>query len=188
MNCVGRPPLVLLLSLALTVFSCGKAESKDEEGGEATPPRDLAAERAALVVRLNASYKGKGTAALDGDALVITSAQCGDPAQAQKVIAITKKAAAKLEIKEVRCKAPPIPTKEELVEVFNRQFVDIGATARLEDEGQALTLEADQCEKEADARRLLRDAETLSRKAGFARIRCGKKGMKQYELVLGAAE
>jgi len=179
----------LIATFVLSSAGCAKKDSSQSESaaGDAAIKVDRSpAARAALVDRLNQRYQDKGSARIEGEALVISSGQCRDAAQARRVVAITERAAARVGIATVRCDAPPAPSKEELVAVFNERFADIHATARADDEGRTLTLTAAPCEKEGEARRLLRDAAPLSRDAGFRLIRCGAEGGTMFELALEA--
>lgn len=182
--------LVVVLSLACSRKSNEPNENKEKVApSPAVSKEEQSAKQAAFVARLNESYKEKGSAALEEGVLVVRAKQCGDAKQAAQLLTITRKAAARVGIEEVRCDAPPTPpapTKEELVEVFNQQFSDIGAVARIEDDGKTLVLETNECDGEANARSLLEKASELSRKAGFELLRCGSTKGTKYELAIPA--
>jgi len=174
---------------ALALVGCAKKDAAPQEpaGKDAAAAVDRSdAARAALIDRLNTTYKDKGVARIEGEVLVVSSAQCRDESQAARVVSITKKAAARVGIDTVRCEAPAAPSKEELVAVFNERFSDIQAKARIDDDGRTLTLIAGPCAKEGEARRLLRDAAPLSRDAGFELVRCGAEGGTLFELAVDA--
>jgi hypothetical protein len=171
--------------MVLAALCCGcKGE---DETTEKQPPVDVAAERKSLIERLNASYGDKGEARLEGEKLVVVSAQCRDPKTSAAVVDFARKAAQKARITDVRCEAPPGPSKQDVVSRFNDEFASIGAKAEIAGKrGRALHLTTDECEQAEKALALLESAANLSREAGFEIVRCGKSGGQMFELDLRA--
>ncbi|MBT8495711.1 MAG: hypothetical protein KJO07_21865, partial [Deltaproteobacteria bacterium] len=79
------------------------------------------------------------------------------------------------------------PSKQEVVDRFNKEFADIGARAEITGErSRALSLTTDECDQAEKALSLLEKASDLADEAGFELVRCGKAGGKMFELDLRA--
>lgn len=177
------------LVAALVVLGCKDNEGPKPRQEDSPSPPEKRMTPDDLVERLNQSYGDEGKARLEGDTLIVATAQCRDPKLAKAVVDFASRAARRAGITDVRCEAPPGPSKGEIVKRFNQEFASIGARAAIGGRGgRALELTTDECAGAEQARKLLDQAADLSREAGFEMVRCGQAGERMFELDLRATE